>query len=137
MSSLRIAGYVRKRHSRIFRQSVGVSRELPVLGQPWYWTLPGIPGLRRDRFLLPCSINIEYGVFNRFTGIFRRSFSTVGLRSDECSVADDDDVLEEKRRVMSSENMDDVLAIKELTKVFSGNGREYNSQVFVSYVRPV
>ena len=80
---------------------------------------------------------IEYGVFNRFTGIFRRSFSTVGQRSEESLVADDDDVLEEKRRVMSSENMDDVLAIKELTKVFSGNGREYNSRVFVSYVRPV
>ena len=75
---------------------------------------------------------IEYGVFNRLTGIFRRSFSTVGLRSDESSVADDDDVLEEKRRVMSSENMDDVLAIKELTKVFSGNGREYNSQACVA-----
>ena len=72
---------------------------------------------------------IEYGVFNRLTGIFRRSFSTVGLRSEESLVAEDDDVLEEKRRVMSSENMDDVLAIKELTKVFSGNGREYNSQV--------
>ena len=84
-------------------------------------------------------LSIEYGVFNRFTGIFRRSFSTVGLRSEESSVADDDDVLEEKRRVMSSENMDDVLAIKELTKVFSGNGREYNYnwRVFVSYVRPV
>ena len=80
---------------------------------------------------------IEYGVFNRLTGIFRCSFSTVGLRSEESSVADDDDVLEEKRRVMSSENMDDVLAIKELTKVFSGNGCEYNSRVFVSYVRPV
>ena len=80
---------------------------------------------------------IEYGVFNRFTGIFRRSFFTVGQRSEESLVADDDDVLEEKRRVMSSENMDDVLAIKELTKVFSGNGREYNSRVFVSYVRPV
>ena len=80
---------------------------------------------------------IEYGVFNRLTGIFRRSFSTVGLRSEESLVAEDDDVLEEKRRVMSSENMDDVLAIKELTKVFSGNGREYNSRVFVSYVRPV
>ena len=80
---------------------------------------------------------IEYGVFNRLTGIFRRSFSTVGPRSEESLVADDDDVLEEKRRVMSSENMDDVLAIKELTKVFSGNGREYNSRVFVSYVRPV
>ena len=80
---------------------------------------------------------IEYGVFNRFTGIFRRSFSTVGQRSEESLVADDDDVLEEKRRVMSSENMDDVLAIKELTKVFSGNGREYNSRVFVSYVCPV
>ena len=80
---------------------------------------------------------IEYGVFNRLTGIFRRSFSTVGLRSEESLVAEDDDVLEEKRRVMSSENMDDVLAIKELTKVFSGNGCEYNSRVFVSYVRPV
>ena len=80
---------------------------------------------------------IEYGVFNRFTGIYRRSFSTVGQRSEESLVADDDDVLEEKRRVMSSENMDDVLAIKELTKVFSGNGREYNSRVFVSYVCPV
>ena len=80
---------------------------------------------------------IEYGVFNRLTGIFRCSFSTVGLRSEESSVADDDDVLEEKRRVMSSENMDDVLAIKELTKVFSGNGCEYNARVFVSYVRPV
>ena len=80
---------------------------------------------------------IEYGVFNRFTGIFRRSFSTVGQRSEESLVADDDDVLEEKRRVMSSENMDDVLAIKELTKVFSGNGREYNSRVFVSYLCPV
>ena len=75
---------------------------------------------------------IEYGVFNRFTGIFRRSFSTVGQRSEESLVADDDDVLEEKRRVMSSENMDDVLAIKELTKVFSGNGREYNSQACVA-----
>ena len=75
---------------------------------------------------------IEYGVFNRLTGIFRRSFSTVGLRSEESSVADDDDVLEEKRRVMSSENMDDVLAIKELTKVFSGNGREYNSLACVA-----
>ena len=80
---------------------------------------------------------IEYGVFNRLTGIFRRSFSTVGLRSEESLVAEDDDVLEEKRRVMSSENMDDVLAIKELTKVFSGNGCEYNARVFVSYVRPV
>ena len=80
---------------------------------------------------------IEYGVFNRLTGIFRCSFSTVGLRGEESSVADDDDVLEEKRRLMSSENMDDVLAIKELTKVFSGNGCEYNSRVFVSYVRPV
>ena len=80
---------------------------------------------------------IEYGVFNRLTGILRRSSSTVGLRSEESLVAEDDDVLEEKRRVMSSENMDDVLAIKELTKVFSGNGREYNSRVFVSYVRPV
>ena len=75
---------------------------------------------------------IEYGVFNRLTGIFRRSFSTVGLRSEESSVADDDDVLEEKRRVMSSENMDDVLAIKKLTKVFSGNGREYNSLACVA-----
>ena len=75
---------------------------------------------------------IEYGVFNRLTGILRRSFSTVGLRSEESSVAEDDDVLEEKRRVMSSENMDDVLAIKELTKVFSGNGREYNSQACVA-----
>ena len=75
---------------------------------------------------------IEYGVFNRLTGIFRRSFSTVGLRSEESLVAEDDDVLEEKRRVMSSENMDDVLAIKELTKVFSGNGREYNSQACVA-----
>ena len=80
---------------------------------------------------------IEYGVFNRLTGIFRRSFSTVGLRSEESLVAEDDDVLEEKRRVMSSENMDDVLAIKELTKVFSGNGCEYNARVFVSYVLPV
>ena len=75
---------------------------------------------------------IEYGVFNRLTGIFRRSFSTVGLRSEESLVAEDDDVLEEKRRVMSSENMDDVLAIKELTKVFSGNGREYSSQACVA-----
>ena len=75
---------------------------------------------------------IEYGVFNRLTGILRRSSSTVGLRSEESSVAEDDDVLEEKRRVMSSENMDDVLAIKELTKVFSGNGREYNSQACVA-----
>ncbi|CAH3162242.1 unnamed protein product [Porites evermanni] len=74
----------------------------------------------------------EYGVFNRLTGIFRCSFSTVGLRSEESSVSDDDDVLEEKRRVMSSENMDDVLAIKELTKVFSGNGCEYNSRVMGS-----
>lgn len=78
---------------------------------------------------------IEYGVFNRFTGILRRSFPTVGVRSEESSVADDDDVLVEKRRVMSSENMDDVLAIKELTKVFSGNGREYNSRVlYCTYV---
>ena len=75
---------------------------------------------------------IEYGVFNRLTGILRRSSSTVGLRSEESSVAEDDDVLEEKRRVMSSENMDDVLAIKELTKAFSGNGREYNSQACVA-----
>lgn len=64
---------------------------------------------------------IEYGCFRSCHQFFVRGYSrAVKFLRRESSVADDDDVLAEKERVMTS---DDVLLIKELTKVFAGKSR--------------
>ena len=69
---------------------------------------------------------IEYRVFDACTRFFARlrSYSTGVFTMEEPSLADDEDVLAEKERILTSEDNDDVLVIKELRKVFAGNGRE-------------
>ena len=65
---------------------------------------------------------IEYGCFRSCHQFVVRGYSrAVKFLRRESSVADDDDVLAEKERVMTS---DDVLLIKELTKVFAGKSRK-------------
>ena len=68
---------------------------------------------------------IEYRVFHAITRIFKPVNPIVGFVSEESSLADDDDVLAEKTRVMVPERINDVLVIKELSKVFAGNGRKF------------
>lgn len=79
---------------------------------------------------------IEYGVFRacrRFlarvlhacTPFSARGYVNVGVVNEESILGDDDDVLLEKARVMTSEDISDVLAIKELTKVFPGKNRKF------------
>ena len=66
---------------------------------------------------------IEYGVFRACARFLARGYaSIVGLVSQEPLTADDDDVLAEKERVMTAQ---DVLVIKELTKVFAGKSRKF------------
>lgn len=65
---------------------------------------------------------IEYGVFRVCARFLARGYaSIVGLASQEPPTADDDDVSAEKERVMTAQ---DVLVIKELTKVFAGKSRK-------------
>ena len=69
---------------------------------------------------------IEYRVFDactRFLGRLR-SYSTGVFTLEGSTMADDDDVLAEKERILTSEDIDDVLVIKELSKVFGRNGRK-------------
>lgn len=68
---------------------------------------------------------IEYGAFSACARFFKRlrAFSANVIVSQDSHSADDDDVLEEKERVMRSTDKDDVLVIRELSKVFYGNGR--------------
>ena len=74
---------------------------------------------------------IEYRVFSTcsdacsrfFTRM--RSYAAKVITIEDSTLADDDDVLAEKERVMKSGDKDDVLVIKELTKVFFGNGRKF------------
>ena len=94
------------------------------------------PGIGRYLIFLACEgivfyalvLLIEYGFFKSCKHVFVRGYSSVvGSVYRESSVADDDDVLAEKDRVMTSQ---DVLVIKELTKVFAGKSRK---SVFVSF----
>ncbi|XP_068671756.1 phospholipid-transporting ATPase ABCA3-like [Montipora foliosa] len=87
------------------------------------------PGIGRYLIFLACEgivfyalvLLIEYGFFKSCKHVFVRGYSSVvGSVYGESSVADDDDVLLEKDRVMTSQ---DVLVIKELTKVFAGKSR--------------
>ena len=65
---------------------------------------------------------VEYGVFRACARFLARGYaSIVGLVSQEPLTADDDDVLAEKERVMTAQ---DVLVIKQLTKVFAGKSRK-------------
>ena len=70
---------------------------------------------------------IEYRVFDACTRFLARlrSYSTGVFTMEGSTMADDDDVLAEKERILTSEDNDDVLVIKELTKVFGGNGRKW------------
>ncbi|PFX17779.1 ATP-binding cassette sub-family A member 3 [Stylophora pistillata] len=94
------------------------------------WDNPGI-----GRYLLFLALEgivfyslvllIEYGALGACARFFRRirnPFAFVNV-SEDSHLADDDDVLEEKERVLRCTDKDDVLVIKELTKVFCGNGR--------------
>lgn len=94
------------------------------------WDNPGI-----GRYLLFLALEgivfyslvllIEYGALGACARFFRRirtPFAFVNV-SEDSHLADDDDVLEEKERVLRCTDKDDVLVIKELTKVFYGNGR--------------
>lgn len=78
-------------------------------------------------FFFALVLLIEYRVFNVCTRFFARlrSYSTGVFTMEESTLADDEDVLAEKERVMTSADIDDVLVIKELTKVFPGNGRKF------------
>ena len=69
---------------------------------------------------------IEYRVFDAFMRFLARlrSYSTGVFTMEESSLADDEDVLAEKERILTSEDIDDVLVIKELSKVFVGHGRK-------------
>ena len=75
---------------------------------------------------------IEYGAFSACARFFKRlrAFSANVIVSQESHSADDDDVLEEKERVMRSTDKDDVLVIRELSKVFYGNGRKFYFNLF-------
>lgn len=70
---------------------------------------------------------IEYRAFDVCTRFCARlrPYSAGMFTMEDPTLADDDDVLAEKERVMTSGDIDDVLVIKELTKVFRGNGRKY------------
>ena len=66
---------------------------------------------------------IEYGVLPACARFLARGYaSIVGFVRQEPLTADDDDVLAEKERVMTAQ---DVLVIKELTKVFAGKSRKF------------
>lgn len=66
---------------------------------------------------------IEYGVFRTCRQFLVWGYcNLVGTANQEPALADDDDVLAEKERVMSAQ---DVLLIKQLTKVFPGNKRKF------------
>ena len=66
---------------------------------------------------------IEYGVFRTCKQFLIRGYSNLmGIANQEPAQADDDDVLAEKERVMTAQ---DVLLIKQLTKVFAGNKRKF------------
>ena len=75
---------------------------------------------------------IEYGAFSACARFFKRlrAFSANVIVSQDSHSADDDDVLEEKERVMRSTDKDDVLVIRELSKVFYGNGRKFYFSLF-------
>ena len=77
-------------------------------------------------FFFALVLLIEYRVFDACTRFLARlrSYSTGVFTMERSTMADDDDVLAEKERILTSEDNDDVLVIKELTKVFSGNGRK-------------
>ena len=70
---------------------------------------------------------IEYRVFHACTQFLARlrSYSTGVFTMEGSTLADDEDVLAEKERILMSEDNDDVLVIKELSKVFVGNGRKF------------
>ena len=77
-------------------------------------------------FFFALVLLIEYRVFDacmRFLARLR-SYSTRVSTMEEFSLADDEDVLAEKERIITSEDTNDVLVIKELSKVFAGNGRK-------------
>lgn len=88
------------------------------------------PGIGRYLVFLACEgivfyslvLLIEYGFFRSSYQFVVHGYSRVArFLHRESSVADDDDVSAEKERVMTS---DDVLLIKELTKVFAGKSRK-------------
>jgi len=70
---------------------------------------------------------IEYRVFDACTRLLARlrSYYTGVFTMEGSTLADDKDVLAEKERILTSEGNDDVLVIKELSKVFAGNGRKF------------
>ena len=77
-------------------------------------------------FFFALVLLIEYRVFDACTRFLARlrSYSTGVFTMEESSLPDDEDVLAEKERIVTSEVTDDVLVIKELSKVFAGNGRK-------------
>ena len=77
-------------------------------------------------FFFALVLLIEYRVFDTCTRFLARlrSYSTGVFTVEESGLADDEDVLAEKERILMSEDNDDVLVIKELSKVFAGNGRK-------------
>ena len=77
-------------------------------------------------FFFALVLLIEYRVFDACTRFLARlrSNSTGVFTIDRSTLADDEDVLAEKERILTSEDNDDVLVIKELSKVFAGNGRK-------------
>lgn len=78
-------------------------------------------------FFFALVLLIEYRAFDVCTRFCARlrSYSAGMFTMEDPALADDDDVLAEKERVLNSGDIDDVLVIKELTKVFPGNGRKY------------
>jgi len=94
------------------------------------WTNPGI-----GRYLIFLAwegvaffaivLLIEYRVHHACARFLAHFFKpSVGGISVDCSLGDDD-VLVEKERVMISEDTDDVLVIKELTKKYAGESRKF------------
>lgn len=77
-------------------------------------------------FFFALVLLIEYRVFDACTRFLARlrSYSTGVFTTETSTMADDEDVLAEKERILTSEDNDDVLVIKELSKVFAGNGRK-------------
>jgi len=78
-------------------------------------------------FFFALVLLIEYRVFDASTRFLARlrSYSTGVFTMEGSTLADDEDVLAEKERILTSEGNDDVLVIKELSKVFAGNGRKF------------
>ena len=69
---------------------------------------------------------VEFRVFRRLVDPFRFSVSKKLDEWQPTTLADDGDVLAERARIMTSSTEDDVLVIKNLTKLFNGKRGDFS-----------